>query len=74
MQYHSDDEKALLETFRAAGGERVIFLRHGVPQLPRPMAEALARLVRSGHIRRHASGDFGWVSYRLREQVDAATE
>jgi hypothetical protein len=74
VQYHTDDEKALIETFRAAGGKRVIFFRHGMPQLPKPEAEALARLVRSGHIRQHASGDFGWVSYRLRERAEEATE
>ncbi len=69
MPYHTDDEKALIASFRAAGGERVIFFRHGRPQLPKSMAEALARLLRSGHIRRHAAGDFGWVSDRLREPV-----
>lgn len=67
MQYHTDDEKALIEYFRAAGGERTVVFRRGQPQLPKPMADALARLVRKGHIRRSASGDFGWVLYRLRE-------
>ena len=66
MRYHTDDEKALIKTFQDCGGERTVFFRHGQPQLPKPMAEALMRLIRSGHIRRHASGDFGWVSYRLR--------
>jgi hypothetical protein len=70
MQYHTDSEKALLETFRASGGERIIFFRHGQPQLPKPMADALSRLIRSGHVRRHSSGDFGWVCYRLRELGD----
>jgi hypothetical protein len=69
VQHHTEAERALIESFREAGGERIIFFRLGQPRLPREEAEALARLVRSGRIRRHASGDFGWVSYRLREWV-----
>jgi hypothetical protein len=67
VRYYTDAELALIESFRAAGGERVICFRRGRPHLPREEAEALARLVRCGRIRRHATGDFGWVSYRLRE-------
>lgn len=72
MEFHTNDEILLIETFRAAGGERIVFFHDGVPRLPRPTARALSRLIRSGHIRRHASGDFGWVSYRLRERADDA--
>jgi hypothetical protein len=67
VQHHTDAERALIESFREAGGERVIFVRRGQPRLPREEAEALARLVRDGRIRRHATGDFGWMSYRLHE-------
>ncbi|QEH35086.1 hypothetical protein OJF2_36310 [Aquisphaera giovannonii] len=74
MKYHTDDEKALIESFRAAGGERFILFRHGEPRLPAAMAEALARLVRSGHIRRHGSPDVGWASYRLREGAEEEAE
>lgn len=67
MRHYTDAERALIETFRATGGVRVIFFKRGKPQLPREEAAALSRLVRSGRIWRHATGDFGWVSYRLRE-------
>ncbi len=67
MERHTDDERALIETFRAAGGERVVRFRRGRPQLPKAAAEALARLVRGGRVRRHATLGGGCVSYRLRE-------
>jgi hypothetical protein len=71
--FHTDDEKALIETFRQAGGKRIIFFRRdGEPILPKPMAKALARLLRSGHIDRDSSGDFGWVCYRLRAATNAS--
>ena len=67
MQHYTDAERALIDTFLAAGGVRVIRLHRGVPRLPRDEAEALARLVRRGRIRRHATFDFGYMSYRLHE-------
>lgn len=73
MKHYTDAERALIESFRASGGERIIFFHRGQPRLTPDEAEALARLVRSGRIRRHASGDFGWVSYRLREWVGPLT-
>lgn len=69
MRHYTDAELALIESFRAVGGLRTIFFRRGEPRLPPAEAEALARLVRSGRIQRYATGDFGWVSYRLREWV-----
>jgi hypothetical protein len=67
MQYHTDDERDLIESFRTAGGKRTFFRRRGELQLSPAMSKALARLVRSGHVRLHSSGDFNWVCYELRE-------
>ena len=71
MQFHTDDENALIQKFRDAGGELMFYVKHRKLQLSKPMAVALARLVRSGHVMRHASGDFGWRTYRLRECYEA---
>ena len=67
MRHYTDAERAMIDSFLAAGGERVIRHHRGEPCLPRDEAEALSRLVRCGRVRRHASFDFGWASYRLRE-------
>lgn len=67
MRHYSEDEKALIESFRANGGERTIFFRQGKPRLSKAEAKALARLIRSGRVERRRSGDFGWVLYALKE-------
>lgn len=73
MQRHTDDEKALIESFRAGGGKRIVFFRSGRPLLSKAEGKALSRLIRSGHILRHSSGDFGWVLYRLRGPIMGAS-
>jgi hypothetical protein len=70
MKYHSDDEKELIESFRAAGGKRIFFRRRCELQLSPSMTKALARLVRSGHVTLDSSGDFNWVCYELREAAE----
>jgi hypothetical protein len=70
VPFHTEDEKALIETFRAQGGKRIIFFRRGEPKLSKPMTKALARLVRSGHIVIDTSGDFGWIRYQLRDTMN----
>lgn len=73
VKHQTDTVRALIETFRATGGERIICFRRGRPRLPPAEAAVLVRRVRRGRIRRHASGDFGWVSYRLHEWAGDAT-
>ena len=67
MNHHTSAERTLLDSFNALGGQRIIRFKGDRPQLPRDEAETFARLLRSGHIRRYASGDCGWVSYQLSE-------
>ena len=74
MQFHSEEEKTLIESFRQNGGTRTFFFRHGEPRIAKPVAKALSHLLRSGHIERHSSGDIGWVCYRLKEEHTAPAE
>jgi hypothetical protein len=75
MQIHNEDEKALIECFRQNGGKLIYFhfgrncvARDGLVRARASSSElkALARLLRTGHIVRNGSGDFRWVSYKLK--------
>lgn len=72
MQFHDEDEKALIETFRRNGGERKFLFRNvgkggDVMQASKRETRALARLLRSGHIERYFNSG-SWVYYRLKER------
>jgi hypothetical protein len=75
MQIHDEDEKALIECFRQNRGTLIYFYfgrngvtRDGLLRVKASQSElkALARLLRSGHVVRNGSGDFRWVSYKLK--------
>ena len=79
MNYHDDDENALITKFRQNGDQLMVFFRviqgrrepvqrSDNPVRTNPEMKALSRLLRSGHVEQAASGDFGWVMYRLRPE------
>ncbi len=74
MEFHTDEEEALLETFRQNGGQRIFFHRRGKLKIPRAVAKTLSRLIRSGHIEREQSGDFNCIYYRIRESAPDAAD
>jgi hypothetical protein len=68
MNFHTEEEKSLLENFRRNGGKMTFsFFRDGEINASRSVAKALIRLLRSRHIERDSSGDFNWVCYRIKE-------
>lgn len=83
MQIHNKYEKALIECFHQNRGKLTYFhfgrdgvVRDGVLRSRASKLElkALARLLRSGHVVRNCSGDFGWVQYRLKGFDPSSTQ
>jgi hypothetical protein len=68
MNFHTEEEKFLLESFHQNGGKMTFsFFKDGKINVSKPAAKALTRLLRSGHIEHDCSGDFNWVCYRLKK-------
>jgi hypothetical protein len=68
MNFHAEEEKSLLESFRRNGDKMTFFFsRDGEINASRSVEKALVRLLRSGHIERNCFGDFNWICYRIKE-------
>lgn len=69
MNYHTEEELAVIEEFKSNKGELVIFYRKNGSMIKysSSFSSTFSKLIRKGVIQQVASGDFGWVKYHLKE-------
>ena len=68
MKYYSEEELAVIETFKLNEGQLIISYRNdgSMKNYDASFTATLSNLIRRGVIKRVASGDFNWVMYKLR--------
>ena len=68
MKYYSEEELAVIETFKLNEEQLIISYRNdgSMKNYDASFAATLSNLIRRGVIKRVASGDFNWVMYKLR--------